>query len=413
MEVGICLACLAALCIVGFPLRATLGRWKVPPAVVLMALGVGIGPSVLDWLPEAWLEHRSVLSKAAFVVLLLRAGVSLPQSTLKAIAVPALLLGTIPVAAEAVAIVGLTKTTVFPTWDLCILSAVLIAAVSPAVILPTMLAQKDLGRGDRRLIPDRIMGQTIVNAFIAQTGILLLIDVVMPVDGTDPMTRLAYLPLGLFGGVAVGIAAGMLLRIDPLVNRKTESAWAVRTAVLVALGGALIVYFGCGALGLETVFATLAVGVVLRRRLDRHEPVLRAELKNVWSVAEIVLFANLGSQINLTKLGEGTVFSLLGIMAAALLVRLVVAYALLRFSALKSQERLYSTVAQIPKATVQAVYGAYPLKLFIERGGEAGVIAAGETILIMAVLAIVATAPLGAVLLDRLGGRWLESRPSA
>jgi NhaP-type Na+/H+ or K+/H+ antiporter len=401
--VGVVALVLAALCAVGYPLRAGLVRCHVPAAVSLMALGVCVGPSVLDWLPLDWLERRETLSKAAFVVLLLRAGLSLPPRGLRIVIVPALLFGTIPVAFELAALAGLSRT-VFDRWDLCILAGFLVAAVSPAVILPTMLTQKDRGHGATRLIPDRIIGQTVVNAFVAQTGILLLIDVVT--HDEDVIRTLTLLPATLLCGVLIGVAAGWLLRIDPILERP-HSRGNASVAAFAALATAMAVYFGCEKLGLETVFATLALGVVLRRRLDRHEPRLRAELRRVWGVAEIVLFVNLGSQIELATLSEGTnVVLLLGIMTAALGVRLLVAHVLAHRTALTPHERTYTTVSHVPKATIQAVFGAVPLSAFLVSRPD--LVSAGETLLVMAVLAIVITAPLGAVLLDRLGGSRLD-----
>lgn len=408
LAVGICLITLLALAALGFPLRSALLRWHIPPAVSLMTLGAIVGPNVLDLLPTDWLSRATVLSKSAFVILLLRAGLSLQGRTLRSIAVPALLFGALPVAAEAGVLIGLTRATLFSDWNLCILAGVLIAAVSPAVILPTMLAQKDLGRGSERLVPDRIMGQTIVNAFIAQTAILMLVDIVAPIE-SDPTSRLLCLPLAVLGGIAVGGIAGLVLRVDPILAPRTTGR--VRVATSIAVVAAIAVYFGCGELGLETVFATLALGVILRRRLETHEPLLRAELRRFWSVAEIVLFANLGAQIQLSRLLEGgTIALLLGTMATALAARLVVAHLMARATPLTDSERRYATVAHIPKATVQAVYGAYPLFVFKKHEMSAEIVAAGDTLLVMAALAIVATAPLGAILLDRLGARWLPTR---
>lgn len=405
--VGVVALVLAALCAVGHPLRAALVRWHVPAAVSLMALGICVGPSLLNWLPPHWLESRGTLSKAALVVLLLRAGLGLPPRGLRIVIMPALLFGTIPVAFELAAFAGLSRT-VFDRWDLCLLAGFLIAAVSPAVILPAMLTQKDRGHGASRLVPDRIIGQTVVNAFVAQTGILLLVDVIT--KDAEVARTLTLLPVTLLGGVLVGVTAGWLLRVDPILDRHPGSHSNARVAAFASLAVAMAVYFGCGELGLETVFATLALGVVLRRRLDRHEPRLRAELRRVWSVAEIVLFVNLGSQIELATLIEGaSVVLLLGIMAAALAVRLLVAHVLTHRTALTPRERTYTTVSHVPKATIQAVFGAYPLSKFLEsRPDDVVLEAAGQTLLVAAVIAIVATAPLGAVLLDRLGGPRLD-----
>jgi NhaP-type Na+/H+ or K+/H+ antiporter len=397
---------LTGLCAAGWVLRAMLLRAHVPPAVSLMALGALLGPSILDLLPDSWLGARSTLSRAAFVVLLLRAGLGLPVGRLRAVLLPALVFGTLPVAAEILALAGFGRLALFDRLDLAILSGFLIAAVSPAVILPTMLDQKDLGRGAARLVPDRIIVQTIVNAFVAQTGILFLVNVICPPEGWEGAGRaLALLPLSVAGGLAVGAGTGILTRLDAaLPGSGTPSPGRVRVIASAALAIAIAVYFGCARFGLENVFAILALGVVLRRRLKVCERPLRAELKRVWLVAEIILFANLGSAIDLGKLSDlELVALLLAVVAAALAIRLAAAHLLGGATSLTRKESRYCTVAHVPKATIQAVFGVYPLSVFLERcGSQPALVDGGQTLVVMAVVAIVSTAPLGAFLLDRL-----------
>ncbi len=183
----------------------------------------------------------------------------------------------------------------------------------------------------------------------------------------------------------------------------------MRAIACAALAIALALYFGCGYFGLENVFAILALGVVLRRRLKVCERPLRAELKRAWLVAEIVLFANLGSAIDLGKLSDPELVSLLlGIVAAALGIRLATAHLLGRSTSLTADESRYCTVAHVPKATIQAVFGAYPLSVFLERcGDQPALLDSGQTLVVIAVVAILSTAPLGALLLDRLAASHL------
>lgn len=150
------------------------------------------------------------------------------------------------------------------------------------------------------------------------------------------------------------------------------------------------------------------MSVLLRRRLEWCEPAIRAELRRTWLVAEVVLFSNLGSQIDLQQVSDAPlVLLLLAIMAAALAVRLGVTRLMARATALTPGEQLYVTAAHVPKATIQAVFGALPLATFAARGQEA-LLDEGKTLLVMAALAIVTTAPLGAVVLERWGTRLLS-----
>ena len=403
------LAGIALLTAAGYPLRAWLGRIRIPPAVSLMTLGVLVGPAILDCLPDAYSRHMWVLSKAAFVVLLIRAGLGLSPNALKRILVPALAFGLLPVAAEAGVIFVGARWLLFESNETALLAAFLIAAVSPAVILPTMLDQKDKGRGGPRLVPDRIMGQTVVNALVAQTGILLLLDYMVPASDThDASNTLMLFPISLGGGLLVGVVVGRLLPWKRIIGERAAPAPPARVWIVVAvtLACGLFVYFGCAYLTLENVFATLGIGVMARRCLDRHEVQLRARLKQVWGVAEILLFANLGMMIDLGSLSSpGLIASLLGLFAVGLALRMGVAALMSRRTALDAGERRYLVLSNLPKATIQAVFGPVVYTRLTAFGSDYS--DDGRVLLIMAVLAIVATAPIGAVILDRWGGRLL------
>ena len=396
---------LLALCLAGFPVRALLRRLGIPPAISLMALGVVVGPQVADVLPEAWLGAGPTLSRAAFVLLLLRAGFGLAPATLKRLVGPALLFGIVPVAVELGAVFGLTAFFgLFSNLTMCLFAAFLVAAVSPAVVLPVMLDQKDLGRGATRLVPDRIIGQTVVNAFIATTGLLIVLDATGP-DATTSDVTMALLLLvpALVGGVALGIAAGWGVPARWFIKRDPSR----RGVALVALAAALLVHFGGGAIGLETVFATLALGCVLRHRLASIEPQIRNELKRFWQIAEVVLFVNLGAAVDIGQLANpALVAPLLVVIGVALVARVAVAGIMTRRTILRADEGRYVAVAHIPKATIQAVFGTLPLIVFTQRG-QMHLIGDAETLVVMAVVAIVATAPIGAVVLERWATRWL------
>jgi solute carrier family 9B (sodium/hydrogen exchanger), member 1/2 len=405
---------LVALVAAGWGWRSAGRALGIPPAVSLMVLGAAAGPSGLGAVPADYLATAPVLSKAAFTLLLLRAGLALDPATLHAVVRTGAILGTVPVAVELGVVAAISRLMLFARWDLAILAGFLIAAVSPAVVLPTMLAVKERGLGRARHVPDRAMAQTIVNAFVAQTGIVLLLRGISPGDGgTGALTGLVLLPAALLGGVGAGVLLGHALPRRAARNADGSRAGALpRTVAIAALGAAA--YFGGAALQLENVFATVAVGAVVRRRLqaggaDLSEP-HRKHLNAAWQVAEIVLFVNLGAAVDLRQLGGGIVLVGLGIIAAALGARVITVAALLKRSRLTARERTYLALAHLPKATIQAVFGVVPLAAFV-RHGQVHLQSEGQAMLILSVLAIVATAPIGALLLERTAVRFLG--PSA
>ena len=397
----------AGLAAVGAPLRAAGRRVGLPPAVSLLALGVACGPATLDLLPNAWLDERTTLSAAAFVVLLLRAGLGLSPGTLHAIAPAALRLGTVPVIAVAAVFTALAHALWFDSWAMSALAGVLVAAVSPAVILPTMLAHKDAGRGGPRHVPDLIMGQTLVNSMLAPVLLLGLLGVLTG-SGPGPANALLVAPFALLAGAVVGFVAAGLLRADRVLGKaKVVPPARVALACGLLLAGGLALYFGCARVPwIEGVVATLALAAFTRQRLGDEPRALRHGLRRVWSVGEIFLFTNLGSALRLEALGNGrfVVVALL-VLATALTVRVVVARALVRTTALREDEQRYVALAHVPKATIQAVYGAVPLLLFQRLRPD--LVPDGEALLLLAVLAIVATAPLGAMALEH-GARALD-----
>jgi Kef-type K+ transport system membrane component KefB len=403
-------ATFAALALVGFPLRAGLRRVGVPPALSLLAVGLLAGPAVANLLPAPWLAARPTLSAAAFAVLLLRAGLGIAPATLRLVAAPALFLGLLPVAAELGIATTLCHELLFDRWVTCLLGGFLVAAVSPAVVLPVMLAHKDAGRGGRRFVPDLIMGQTIVNAIVAPAGILFMIATLAPAQGAlAPAARLALWPVAIVAGAAIGAFAAGLLRIEKLADLTRERD--ARLAALTVLTAALLVHFACrGVAWADPVVATLAFGFFLRRRLGDRETTLRPELRRVWSVAEIVLFANLGSAVPLRALANGHVVpAALLIIGMAVAGRLLSAASATAATTLAPEERRYVALAHLPKATIQAVFGPLPLLTF--RALRPDLVPDGEALVVLAALAIATTAPAGALVLERFVPRAWTGAP--
>ena len=404
---------LFVLCAVGHFWRAIWRQFRVPPAVSLIVLGVLVGSSVSDILPTAWQTHGPTLSRAAFCLLLLRAGIALDVVMLRRIIRHAIGFGTIPVAAEMLAVTLLSRGLLFESWTMALLGGFLVAAVSPAVVLPTMLAVKERGL-DNHAVPDRIMGHTIVNSFVAQAGILITISALAPApNALSTIKQLALFPVTLVGGLIIGILVGHWLPVGSLVKHAEEAVQTQRRRLLTGFTFAtgLIIYFGCGAMGLENVFATIAVGVMLRRRFGDALIPMQRDLSWLWQWAEIVLFVSLGSAISLGSISGGIlVVTLVGVIAVALAVRVIASHLLSIATELTSSERTYLAYSNLPKATIQAVFGAAPLIAFRAYGDEE-LIGDGQTLLIMAVLAIIVTAPIGAVLLESTADRLLIETP--
>ncbi len=411
---GLLLA-LVAIVALGHPLRAMLLRQHVPSPVTLLALGLVLGPSVADLLPDSFLELRGELSKAALVVILLRAGMGVPSDTLRKILVPSLVFGVIPVATECFTLTVVGRWLVFDSYRVSLLAGFLIAAVSPAVVIPAMQNQKDAGIGTANALPDRIMGLTLVNILVAQSGIFTMIELTRywaPISSA--LVHVYKFPLVLLAGVALGAFVGRVLPMTPLLgsSHAPEELSTMRRhlAVTMILPMGLLLYFGATALGLESVFAVLAFAVMLRARTDWIEIALRREWVGLWSIAEIVLFVALGSQLDIGQLGQGwIVLTMCAIVVLGVAVRMATTHLMTLRTFLPDRERLHVVVSQVPKATVQAVFGALPLQVFLEAGREP-LYHDGAHLLMLSVVAIVLTAPVGAWLIQENGLRLLRDQ---
>jgi len=251
------------------------------------------------------------------------------------------------------------------------------------------------------------MGATVINAFIAQTGILALLDHMTPPHPDTAVLIPLHWPVA--GRLMVGLGIGVLLGVVvgaclPLPRVPAEGSGSVkprrRATLLIALTG-VAVYFAGRRLGFESVFATLAVGALVHRRLGLSALHVERGLRRIWSFAEILLFANLGMRISVSHLTDPRLLAYLFILIAVSLgFRIRSAYYVARWGGLPAPESTYVSLAQIPKATIQAVFGALPLQRFLEAEAQE-LVPAGSTLLVAAVLAIVMTAPAGAVVLDR------------
>ncbi len=399
---------LAVLLALGFPLRGLGRRLGIPPSATLLFLGVAAGAHGFGLLSQSYEATSSQLSQTAFVILLLRAGLGMAPRSMARMVPGILTLGLVPALAEAALIAGGVRWFLFERWDLSLLAGFLIAAVSPAVILPTMLDQKSKGRGGPRLVPDRIMGMAVVNSFVAKTAILFLITWILADEAQRGSAHddLWYLPLRLGLGLICGFLLGRLLaRILPVASEHEGGRlWGGAGLVLFL---ALAIYFKENVLHIENVFAILALGLGIRL----GSPTIADQNKNcfngLWGVAEIPLFVNIGAHIEISRLTDPwLILGLLGLMSLGLAVRKWAAWLCTGQGDLTVPERFYVSLAQVPKATIQAVFG--PVVFAALQTGNAELQEAAQMILIMAVLAIIATAPIGAVVLDRWGARLLS-----
>ena len=317
---------------------------KFPKQILMLAVGIALGPYAFNLIAPQILEVSADLRQVALVIILIRAGLSLDINDLRRIGRPAVLMCFIPATIEIAATVVLAPLFFgISHIEAAIMGAVL-AAVSPAVVVPRMIGLMESGYGKGKGIPQLIMAGTSVNGVF----VIVLFTLFMGIAGD--------------GGF--------------------DFAGAARTSLVPLLGFVMAIVLG---------------NTVLKKRKILAGQVSRG-LAWIWIPAEIMLFVLVGATVNIQyAMNEG--FASVGLIFAVLVVRFAGTLACLLKTKLNTKERIFCGIAYTPKATVQAAIGATPLIVGI---------AAGGTILTVAVVAILVTAPLGAIGIDVLYKKTLE-----
>lgn len=379
---------LGLIIVLGLSLNAILVRIKVPSLIGYIITGIILGPYVLDLIDPSVLEISADLRKIALIVILLRAGLTLDLKDLKSVGKAALLLSFLPATFEIVAIAFLSQL----FFDITLLEGFIlgsvVAAVSPAVIVPRMISLIEKKRGTSKSIPQMVLAASSIDDVYAI--VLFTIFIQMYQTNSFAVTDILLFPVSIISGVVVGILSGFFLV-------KFFKIFHIRDTIkiLIIFGIAFILDYAEASLKNIVSFSSLLAVITLGLTILKRYPVLAERLtirfSKIWVVSEMILFVLIGALVNILIISKvGVNFILL------LLLAMVVRFAAVLISTgginLNFKERLFVFFAYLPKATVQAALGAIPLSLGLP---------AGEIILGVSVLSIFLTAPVGAILIDQ------------
>lgn len=397
---------LAELLILGLLADGLFRRLGAPGLIGMLAVGLLLGQSGLGLIDPKLLALSGDLRQLALVVILLRVGFGLNLKTLQQVGKRVLLLAWIPAAVEGFTISLVAQPLLGLSWLEAGLLGSVIAAVSPAVVVPLMLRLIEERRGVSKAIPQMVMAAASLDdiAVIVVNGALLGLLVSR---SNNVSVQLLRLPVGLLLGIAAGAGLGWLLirwieRFRPNANRQVLLVLALSLLLLRLQSSinTLVPFTG--------LVAAMALGVLLLELRPNLAQPISAKLASIWVFAELVLFTLVGAQVNLGVTWRSGLAGL-AVLAIGLVARSSGTLLCLQGSKLTAGERLFVTVAFIPKATVQAAIGAVPLMAMQAAGMPS---APGEIILAVAVLSIVTTAPLGALLSGLLADRVLQPEPA-
>ncbi|QSH41361.1 cation:proton antiporter [Lentisphaerota bacterium ZTH] len=368
---------------------------KIPGLLGMIILGIVFGPNCLGWISVDLLHLSAELRTAALIVILIRAGLGLKRETLNEVGFSALKMSCIPCLIEGFTITLVAKFMLALSWPAAGMLGFIIAAVSPAVVVPQMLDIKTRGYGKNREVPTLILaGASIDDVFaITMFGVFLA-------AGTGAAVNIAMqfvkVPIGIVLGIGVGLLVGWLL--VKFFNRFEMRA--TKKAIIFMIAAILlhkIEYFK-DYVPIASLLGIMAMGFVMLELNNRVANELAQKFNKVWILAEILLFVLIGAQVNIHVAWHAGLIGI-AVIAIGLAGRSLGVWLALLGSRLNAKERLFCCFSYFPKATVQAAIGAIPLSMGVK---------GGEVILAVAVLSIILTAPAGAGLIRATHTRLLE-----
>ena len=378
---------IAIMVLCGLVLSGIMQKLKLPGLVGMLLTGIILGPYALNLIAPEILNVSAGLREIALIVILTRAGLALDIKDLKKVGRPAILMCFVPATFEIAATV-IFAPLFFPISHLeAAIMGTVLAAVSPAVIVPKMLMLKESGYGKARSIPQLIMA----GASVDDIYVIVLFTSFMGMYSGDrfDVASLISIPiaivLGLLAGVLLGLALVKLFQKIHMRDTVKVLILLSTAFLLVSLETAIKAY-----VPMSGLLAVMALGGTILKQYDILAKRLSGKFSKIWVAAELMLFVLVGATMDISYAAQAGIAAV-ALIFIALLIRICGVFVCLAKTQLSKKERLFCAIAYLPKATVQAAIGGLPL--------AAGV-AAGNTILTVAVLAILITAPLGAIGVD-------------
>lgn len=387
------LTSLALIFLVGLTAASIFQQLKLPRIVGMLITGIVLGPYVLDFLDPSILSVSADLRKMALIIILLKAGLSLDLSDLKKVGRPAIMMSFLPASFEILAFTvfapGILEVT---RVEAAVMGAVL-GAVSPAVVVPRMVQLIETRYGTRKSIPQLILaGASCDDIFV----IVLFTTFVSMAQGSEihPVDFI-NIPISILLGILFGAAIGLFLNLlfEMACTHKHYLRNSMKVIVILGTSCLLIAVEDWleGIVSVSGLLAVVSMACVLKIRSTSFvSKRLSEKFGKLWLAAEVILFVLVGAAVDIRYTMEagiaavGMIFLALAFRAAGVILCMV-------GTPLNKKERLFCVIAYLPKATVQAAIGSVPLSLGLP---------CGKIILSVAVLAILITAPLGALGID-------------
>lgn len=378
---------IALIMLIGMSTGWVCRKVKLPGLLGMLFTGIILGPYVLNMLDSSILLVSADIRKIALVIILTRAGLTLNLEDLKKVGRPAFLMCFVPATFEMIGMIILAPRLLSVSLIEAAVIGAVVAAVSPAVVVPKMIKLMEDGYGTKQGIPQLILaGASVDDVYVI---VMFTAFTSLAQGGNVSVMSFVNIPVSIMFGIIIGIIIGKALAV---VWKKLHIRDTVKAAIFLSV--ALLLVDIEASLNTPITFASLIsvmfIGIALKK--DRPEVAFRLSQKynKMWVWAEVMLFVLVGATVDIGYVAYAGVSSIV-IIIGALIFRMAGVALCMAGTKLKLKERAFCMLAYTPKATVQAAIGGVPLSMGL---------ACGNTVLTVAVLAIIITAPLGAFAID-------------
>lgn len=383
------LTSIALILLLGLLFGSIFSKLKLPSLLGMILVGIILSPYALDLIDESILNISGDLRQIALVIILTRAGLSLDISDLKKVGRPAVLMCFVPACVEIIGTILLAPMLLgITTLEAAIMGSV-IAAVSPAVVVPRMIRLIEEGYGREHGIPQLILaGASVDDVFV-----IVIFTALTSLAATGNMSAVSFLqiPVSIILGILAGTFIGTIL---VKFFQKFHMRDSVKILIILSCSFLLLELQNRleGIVPVSGLLAIMSLGIIIKQKYDILAKRLSAKYNKLWVAAEVFLFVLVGATVDLKYAVSAGVSAIMLVIGALCFRMIGVAFALIKTN-LTKQERLFCMVAYTPKATVQAAIGSIPLAMGLP---------CGQIVLTVAVLSILITAPLGAICIDNL-----------
>ena len=386
---------LGLILILGFIIGWLLSKIKIPGLVGMIIVGLLIGPYCLGLIDEKILSISTELRQVALVIILTRSGLNLDIDSLRKIGRPAILMSFIPATLEIIGTTLISQLLLEITIVESILLGTVLAAVSPAVVSPRMIKLIEERFGENHQVPKLILaGSSVDDIYVI---VLFYTFLGLVGNNTFDFVSITMIPVTIILGVLLGIIVGLILSY---ILKKTNFKTAINILIIISSSFLMIGLENMlkDYISISSLLGIMVTGIVLLFRNKEKAKQLSDGYNNLWIFFEIILFVLVGATVDFSCAINNGLIAILILMIGLLFRTLGVLLCLIK-TKLTFKERLFTILAYIPKATVQASIGGIALSLGLS---------CGSIILTVSVISILITAPIGAILIDNLSSKLLD-----